>query len=158
MIHDKPVRGKSDTWLTPPKIIECLGPFDLDPCCPENMPWKTATKMLTAKDDGLLSWPWKGRVWCNPPYGQQLNGWLERMAMHGNGIALTFVRTETQAFFSHVWPVAHSVFFFRGRLRFFTIHGIEGEAPTGPSMLIAYGSNNTKAIGESGLDGRLLLL
>lgn len=33
------------TWLTPPHIIEALGPFDLDPCCPPTMPWRTATQI-----------------------------------------------------------------------------------------------------------------
>lgn len=42
---------KSDTWLTPPEIIKALGIFDLDPCCPENMPWPTANIMLTKQND-----------------------------------------------------------------------------------------------------------
>lgn len=24
----------NDEWLTPPEIVEALGPFDLDPCSP----------------------------------------------------------------------------------------------------------------------------
>lgn len=36
------------SWLTPPEIINALGPFDLDPCCPPppTMPWRTATQMV----------------------------------------------------------------------------------------------------------------
>lgn len=30
--HQRPNAGLSDDWLTPPEIIEALGPFDLDPC------------------------------------------------------------------------------------------------------------------------------
>ena len=40
----------SDTYLTDPKIIKLLGPFDLDPACPPVMPWKTAKRMLTNGD------------------------------------------------------------------------------------------------------------
>lgn len=40
--HQKPVRGGTDRWLTPPEIVEALGPFDLDPCAEAVMPWKTA--------------------------------------------------------------------------------------------------------------------
>ena len=27
----------TDIWLTPPDIINSLGTFDLDPCCPNNL-------------------------------------------------------------------------------------------------------------------------
>ena len=27
-------RGGTVEWLTPPKILDALGPFDLDPCAP----------------------------------------------------------------------------------------------------------------------------
>lgn len=79
---------KSDTWLTPPQWIKALGPFDLDPCCPPVMPWPTAAKMLTEAQDGLAT-PWEGRVWLNPPFGQQAALWLAKMAQHGNGIVTT---------------------------------------------------------------------
>lgn len=29
---------KSDIWLTPPHILDALGPFDLDPCAPDPRP------------------------------------------------------------------------------------------------------------------------
>ena len=48
--HEKPNKGATDTWLTPPEMIEALGPFDTDPCVPEGMPWKTATRMITEKE------------------------------------------------------------------------------------------------------------
>lgn len=36
------------TWLTPKWIIDVLGAFDLDPCCPDGeMPWRTADRMVT---------------------------------------------------------------------------------------------------------------
>ena len=33
----------TDVWLTPPDLINSLGVFDIDPCCPNNLKWKTAT-------------------------------------------------------------------------------------------------------------------
>lgn len=44
----------SDTYLTDPELLKILGPFDTDPCTPEDMPWRTAEKMWTEKEDGLL--------------------------------------------------------------------------------------------------------
>ena len=34
------------TWLTPRHVIDALGHFDTDPCCPPEMPWRTADRML----------------------------------------------------------------------------------------------------------------
>lgn len=73
------------TWLTPPHIIEALGPFDLDPCCPPTMPWHTATRMVHWPDDGLkVDWTGK-RVWCNPPYGREAIPFLRKMAENRTG-------------------------------------------------------------------------
>lgn len=95
-------RMKSDTWLTPPEILRALGAFDLDPCCPPAMPWKTAAQMIAPPRDGL-SEPWMGRVWLNPPFGNRAAAWLAKLAEHGNGIALIPARTETGMFYTSVW-------------------------------------------------------
>jgi len=134
-------KKSSDAWITPKWIVDGLGPFDLDPCAAEPQPWRTATRMITEKDNGLLD-IWKGFVWCNPPYGRELPIWLERMALHNNGIALTFARTETRAFFDNVWPHASALLFLRGRVSFFKPDGSpspKGHNSGGPSVLIAYG-------------------
>ena len=68
--HQKPHRGATDEWLTPPYIINALAPFDLDPCAPVIRPWATARRHLTIEDDGLAH-PWTGFVWCNPPFGPE---------------------------------------------------------------------------------------
>ena len=74
------------TWLTPPHIIEAIGPFDLDPCCPPNMPWKTAAQMVCRPDDGLaVDWTGK-RVWLNPPYGREAMPFLRKMAKNIGGV------------------------------------------------------------------------
>lgn len=75
------------TWLTPRHIIDALGHFDTDPCCPPNMPWRTADTMLTKADDGTTA-PWHGRVWLNPPYGREAYPFLERMSRYKGGGAL----------------------------------------------------------------------
>jgi hypothetical protein len=89
----------------------------------------------------------------NPPYGKETGRWLDRLACHGDGIALIFARTETEMFFEHVWTKANGVFFFRGRLHFHRIDGTRAKANAGaPSCLVAYGNQNQDALAN--LDGR----
>lgn len=138
--------GGSDEWITPKWIIDALGPFDLDPCAAQTMPWQTASACFTELDNGLRK-EWRGFVWMNPPYGTAARTWLARLAGHGNGIALVFARTETGSFFSSVWPKASALLFLSGRLHFCrrdgtvpTSRGKSGSGgPSGASVLIAYG-------------------
>jgi len=149
---------KNDEWLTPPEIIRALGPFDLDPCAPIGRPWDTAKKHFTKEDDGLAI-PWHGRVWCNPPYGKEARAWLDKLADHGNGIALVFARTETEMFFSQVWNRADSILFIEGRLYFYNVLGVQASANSGaPSCLVAYGEANTEALRRCGIGGKLVVL
>lgn len=145
-----------DEWLTPPEIIEALGPFDLDPCAPINRPWDMAAQHYTVADDGL-SKPWHGRVWCNPPYGLQAAKWLDRLADHGNGVALIFARTETAMFFEHVWEKADALLFLKGRLHFHHVDGTRAAANAGgPSVLIAYGRDNADSLRDSVIAGQFV--
>lgn len=106
-----------DEWLTPPDTIKALGEFDLDPCAPIVRPWPMAKNHYTIEDNGLMQ-KWEGRIWCNPPYGDETFLWLNRLAGHGNGVALIFARTETKGFHAEIWEKADAVFFFKGRLNF----------------------------------------
>lgn len=146
---------RTDTWITPPEVINSLGPFDLDPCAAVGQPWPTAARMLTVHDDGLKTeWPSSARVWLNPPYGREIDRWMGKMSGHGNGVALIFARTETEMFFRYVWDRASSIFFFEGRLYFYTIDGKRARANAGaPSCLISYGDSNSQSISDSGLKG-----
>ena len=74
-----------DNWQTPIHIVSCVGKFDLDPAANVFNPTRLAAQGYTI--DGLTK-PWTGRVWLNPPYGAECRDWLQRLAEHGNGIAL----------------------------------------------------------------------
>lgn len=151
----------NDEWLTPPSIIKALGPFDLDPCSPVNRPWDTAMRHYTKEQDGLVQ-PWEGRVWLNPPYGRWTFKWLEKLADHGSGIALTFARTETKGFHAQVWNRAEAVFFFKGRLRFHRVDGSQGGVANASSCLVTYSLSDrwrVRAALEAGMiDGYLVEL
>lgn len=148
----------TDVWLTPPCLIESLGEFDLDPCCPNNLPWKTAREYYSLENnqDGLIL-PWTGRVWLNPPYSNWVP-FLEKLKNHNNGIALIFARTETRGFFDHVWNGADSILFLKRRVKFVKADLSEGGSSTAPSVLIAYGKNNTDALKNSNIEGKLITL
>ena len=146
----------SDDWITPPEILEDLGPFDLDPCASKTQPWPTAERMY---DESGLLLPWEGMVWLNPPYGREAAVWLERLAAHSQGIALIFARTETDSFFRWVWEEASALLFLRGRLTFYRPDGSKPKANSGaPSVLVAYGLAAARRLRRSKLPGKLVEL
>lgn len=112
-------KPKTNEWITPPEIIQSLGPFDLDPCAAKRQPWPCANNQYTVDDDGLAK-TWFGRVWLNPPYSSHSLPFMLKMSDHGNGIALIFARTETKMFFKTVWdsPTATGILFIKGGLLF----------------------------------------
>lgn len=156
-----PPKFQTDTWLTPPEIIESLGPFDFDPCAaPIPRPFETASTMLTRPDDGLVE-AWRGRVWLNPPYGGPniITPWMRRMAEHDHGTALIFARTETAMFHEYVWGCASAVFFFKGRLHFHYPDGTRAAANAGaPSCLVAYGIEDAHRLKKYAHPGKFLPL
>ena len=151
-------RALTDEWLTPPGILSALGPFDLDPCAPVQRPWPTAAQHFTVADDGLKK-PWHGRVWLNPPYGDQTGRWLARLVGHGVGTALIFARTETEMFFRWVWHEATALLFIEGRLLFHRVDGSRAKANSGaPSVLCAYGPGDAERLADSGIRGQFVPL
>lgn len=160
--HQRPHRGATDVWLTPPEIVDALGPFDLDPCAaPRPRPWPTAARHITLPDDGLTaSWSsWAGRdfIWCNPPFGPDAGRWLARMADHHYGVALVAARTETRWWIDHVWTQATSMLFLHGRPHFHHWTGRRGRANSGaPITLVAYGPEAHRRLMRSGLPGHLV--
>ena len=152
----------TDVWITPKYILDALGEFDLDPASNPFIPWPTASRFysLENNEDGLAL-PWAGRVWCNPPYSNWV-GFLKKLKEHNNGIALIFARTETAGFFANVWDGADSILFLKKRVQFLKIPSLTTGASTAPSVLIAYGSENTKslqmALENGALAGKLIRL
>lgn len=144
-------RAGSVSWLTPPEILRALGEFDYDPCPCLPQPWPTAFRV--EHGDGLTA-DWHGRVFLNPPYGSELGAWLSRLADHGDGIAVAFARTETRAFFEHVWPWASGLLFLRGRVHFHRPDGARARGNAGgPTVLVAYGQRNAEILRSCGLAG-----
>jgi hypothetical protein len=155
-------RPQTETWFSPPAIIEALGgadSFDLDPCSHVERPWPTARRHYVQQENGLLL-PWFGRVWLNPPYSVALiTRFLGRMAAHDRGVALIFARTETGPFHRFVWGAASGLLFLRGRLTFYRADGSRPAANGGaPSVLIAYGAEDRDILAAAPIDGAFIPL
>jgi hypothetical protein len=146
------------TWLTPLWLLQALGAFDLDPCAaPSPRPWDTARTHYTAPHQDGFRLDWFGRVWLNPPYGDEAGRWLNRLGRHGRGTALIFARTETEAFAEHVFGKADALLFLRGRLFFHYPDGRQAPHNAGaPSVLCAYGVDDAELLHDSGLAGHFV--
>lgn len=140
-------QGATDTWLTPPWLLNELGKFDLDPCGHPN--WQTAFNSYCLPMDGLAL-EWKGRVWLNPPYGKETGKWLKKLEKHGDGIALVFSRTDTR-WFQTLKP--DLIFALSGRIKFIKPDLTESTNAGHGSMLLAFGRKNAGAILSSDLKG-----
>lgn len=136
--------SESDEWLTPGHIIDrvlkVLGEIDLDPCSnSKEDPNVPARHHFTREDDGLAR-PWYGRVYMNPPYGNEISDWVKHLhGQHQTGnvaeaIALVPSRTDTRWFrVLREYPRC----FIWGRLKF-SRH--RNSAPF-PSMTVYLGNN-----------------
>lgn len=145
--------NESVEWYTPPEIFEALGlTFDLDPCSPgAGRSYVPTLEHYTIADDGL-SQDWGSRLaWVNPPYGPHTKVWMDKLARHGNGIALVFARTDVR-WFHEFGAKADVVCFMHSRIYFFEGDiSKRGGRPGAGSMLLAYGEKSAKALINSGL-------
>lgn len=153
--HQRTV-GKSQVHLTPRFIIDALGPFDLDPCAATRRPFDCASKNYTRKDDGLKK-IWEGLVWLNPPFDRyQVAAWIEKLAEHGNGIALLHARLETD-WFRPCWKHASGMLALYQRIKFLKPNGKEQRANSGaPVVLIAFGREAYDRLRYSKLEGAFI--
>lgn len=145
--------GKSQVHLTPRWVIGDLGRFDLDPCAADPRPWDCARDNYTEADDGL-SKIGHGMVWLNPPFDRyQVGKWVQKLADHGNGIALVHARTEA-AWFQPIWRRADLIFFRNSRIKFCRVDGTEQLANSGaPPVFAAFGQAAVERLEQSTMHG-----
>ena len=137
----------SHEWYTPQNIIDytikVFDKIDLDPCSDgaKNIP---ASNYFTQEDDGLKQ-IWFGKVYMNPPYGNEIGKWIHKLKESykdediKEAIALVPSRTDTEWFRElKEYPRC----FIWGRLRF---SNQENSAPF-PSMIVYLGNNLNKFV------------
>ena len=131
--------SKTDLWETPKDLFDKLNKefhFALDVCAtPENA---KCEEFYTKEQDGLKQ-PWKGTVWCNPPYGRQIGEWVRRAflaSVSGSTVVMLLpARTDTKWFHDYIYERNNvEIRFIRGRLKF---GGNKNSAPF-PSMVVVF--------------------
>jgi hypothetical protein len=145
MIHE--AVGKSNDWFTPKYIFDAMAvSFDCDVCCPINL-----THVLTPTNSYIhndsLSLTWSGFIWMNPPFGGR-NGilpWLNKLADHGNGIALTPDRTAT-TWWQEIVNKSDAHLQVNGKIKFTDKNGITGKQPVNGTTLFAFGNKAVMAL------------
>ena len=151
--------ASSDEWYTPKWIIDELGPFDLDPCAPMQPPFEIAPLSYNKEQNGLAhDWPRDSVVWMNPPYSSKpLRAFCEKLADHGNGIALLVNRQDNLLWQEVIFPFATSMIFMRHRVKFTRPDGTTGHSFFG-SCLVAFGNECDKRLKRSKIEGKYVLL
>lgn len=137
--------SEKEEWYTPPEIIESVldvfdGVIDTDPCSnSHDKPNVPARVLYTREDNGLIQ-SWQGRTYMNPPYGDVLPQWIEKVVseyQHGQvteAIVLVPNRSDTRWYrMINDYPFCA----IDGRLRF---SGSKNSA-TFPSVVFYLGEN-----------------
>lgn len=143
-----------DDWRTPLYIVKALGEFDLDPCADIVEPTRLAKHGYTIEDDGLEK-EWFGRVFVNPPYGYEVQDWMEKLGEYGNGVALIPPRVGAKWFHNIVFSRCDAILFLKGRVSFIDWEGYAVDGNNADSILVAYGEQNVQSLSVCGLEGVL---
>ena len=138
MLNDCLFSSASAEWETPQNLFDELNEqyhFTLDPCSTDEN--AKCEKHYTKKQNGLKQ-DWTGEtVFCNPPYGREISGWVKKCYEHfmGGGTAVMLIpaRTDTKWFHEYVYGKAE-ITFLRGRLHF---NNSKWNAPF-PSMIVTF--------------------
>lgn len=104
-------------WRTPRQLFDWLNRefrFEFDIAATEE-------NALAPLFDGDIAGPWRGTVWCNPPYGRAIGLWVEKAYRSARAgatvVCLLPARTDTSWWHEYVMK-SPDVRFLRGRLRF----------------------------------------
>jgi DNA N-6-adenine-methyltransferase (Dam) len=146
--------GKSQNHITPKRLIDQLGPFDLDPCAAEPRPWDCAR--INWSVEGLAR-HWFGLVYLNPPFDRyDVANRITKPAQHGNGICLLHARTEAE-WFEPIWQRAAAILSMADRIKFCRPDGTEQPAHSGAQPgLCAFSDEAVLRLRRSGIAGPLV--
>jgi len=120
----RPDHHARQAMLTPGYVLEpirnLLGGIGLDPCTEPDNPTRADAFYCLPQDGCAMPWH-SSTIFCNPPYGEARNRWVEKCidsARAGSKVVLLIPsHTETQIF-QRAMANAQTVLFVQARLRF----------------------------------------
>lgn len=120
----RPDHHARQAMLTPPYVLEplraLLGGIGLDPCTEPDNP-TGASQFYHLPDDGCAL-PWEAQtIFCNPPYGEARDRWVDRCiaeAKAGKTVVLLIPAHPDTRTFQRAIAACTSVLFVKGRLKF----------------------------------------
>lgn len=133
--------SESSEWGTPQEFFDELDRefhFTLDPCATKEN--AKCERYYTKNDNGLrMKWGTE-TVFCNPPYGREINKWVLKCHMAAkNGATVVMLipaRTDTIYFHEYIYKKAKEIRFIRGRLKF--VNGDCKNSAPFPSMVVIF--------------------
>jgi hypothetical protein len=94
----------------------------------------------------------------NPPYSRPLlRPFVEKLAKHGNGIALLKNQVDNLLFQEVIFTKAASMLFMRHRIKFITSEGVTG-SPFFGSVLVAFGHECDRRLRQCKIEGKYVVL
>jgi len=129
--------SKKEDWETPQDLFDELNKefhFTVDVASSDSN--YKVKKHYTETENGLLQ-NWDNEVvWCNPPYGREVNKWVEKAYLSkGKTVMLLPARTDTNWFHTYIYkePTVE-IRFLKGRLKF----GNSKNSAPFPSMIVIF--------------------
>jgi phage N-6-adenine-methyltransferase len=145
----QPINWASESveWYTPKEYIEAarsaLGAIDLDPASNKHANKTVRAAKFFAREDNGLEQPWPGRVWLNPPYGEEgTDRWviklIEEYTAGRTAAAILLVNAVTdRKWFAPLFEQA--ICFTDHRIEFYTPEG-EPQSPVSGNAFVYFGS------------------
>lgn len=157
MAHWEKPEGATDEWYTPKYIFDALQcEFHLDVASPRQKTHVPADNFIY---EDSLEKEWNGFIWMNPPFGGR-NGlipWLDKIALHGDGIALTPDRTSAP-WWQKACLQSDAHLQIAGKVKFINGGGYIGTKPSNGTTLFAYGDKALQALKNAQLNNLGILL
>lgn len=139
--RDPMMTSATPEWETPQDIFDVLDAefhFTLDVCATDE---NAKCKDYFARESDGLSQDWSGVCWMNPPYGDEIPGWVAKAhesAKSATVVCLVPARVDTEWWWEHCR--FGEIRFLRGRLKF---GGAKSGAPF-PSAVVVFPGNGVR--------------
>lgn len=148
--------NSENTWYTPKSILNELCSFDMDVCTNSNRPFDIAkTHVEFDKGQNTFDIQWNGFVWMNPPYGKEIDPFIQKFIDYKFGIALVFARMGSR-WMQKFLKKGDGIYFLRKRVRFIDKNGIQHSNAGTDSCLLLMGDYARAVALKTNLEGVLI--